>query len=556
MDAFTGTLLASDPFGETFAVAGRGGREVRFRRLASAFAARDGFAELLLSRRDPILALAHPHLVTTVAIARDGKGRLIVAEGLPSGPSLAACLGAAVASGRAPGRDLALHIARAVVAGLAHMHGAGLVHGLVHPRSVYLDASGAIRLGDIAVAKAVAVTAAEAPELSAVALDELAPDDANHPVDTRLDIYRTGELIRMLMRAAGAEPDGELRELIERATARDPRERHADATELLVHLGEAAGPAGDEQALEDAVVQLVSDTLAAGPLEDAPAMGAEAAEIAGEVSADALTPPEDEEDEEDEGSPARAAAVTVQRASVPPPRLLARLRALPRIPVALVAAESVVALLLLVGLMSDPARPPRPVAAAPVAAAAIPAAPMAVEPPEAPAPLAPARCVLSVRSTPPEASVVIDGLSAGVTPVTVMGVACDRKVSVTIDKVGFEQLRKQVTLAAGEPFHLQASLARPRVMLRVASTPAGAQVAINGKPVGETPLAVELGGAAETAIVLQKKGYRPYRATLVPSVQRELAAQLVPLRRTTAGKPVPPRQPVAAKRPAAPPRRR
>jgi hypothetical protein len=68
-------------------------------------------------------------------------------------------------------------------------------------------------------------------------------------------------------------------------------------------------------------------------------------------------------------------------------------------------------------------------------------------------------------------------------------------------------------------------------MLHVASTPAGAQVALNGKPVGKTPLAIEVDASAQAGVLLQMKGYRPYRTTLVPSAQREITAQLVPLRR-------------------------
>jgi hypothetical protein len=182
------------------------------------------------------------------------------------------------------------------------------------------------------------------------------------------------------------------------------------------------------------------------------------------------------------------------------------------------------------GILSDPARPPRPAApAATIAAVPIPTAPLPVE--RAAAPPIPASCVLNVRSTPPEATVMIDGLSAGVTPVSVVGVACDRAVGVSVEKIGFDSLRKRVQLAAGEPFHLQATLQRTKVMVRVASTPAGAQLAINGKPVGRTPLAVELDASAEAAVLLQMKGFRPYRTSLVPSARRELTAQLVPLRR-------------------------
>lgn len=515
VDGITGTQLASDPFGETFAVAGRGGREVRFRRLASAFAGQDGFAELLLSHRDPVLALAHPNLVGTVAIARDGKGRLIVAEGLPSGPSLAACLEVATRAGNRPGREVVLAVARALLSGLAHLHGAGLVHGLIHPRSVYLDAAGAVRLGDIAVGHAVAVTGG---------LDELA--DSSQPVDARLDVHRAGALIRQLVEAAGDdELATRLAEVIERATAPDPRERHADGGELLVHLNEVAGPA-DDAAAQREVARVVADTLAALPLVET--SSAEAVELAGAVGDNGLA------DEDEEVPPARAAAPTVERLSVPAPGggLGVRLRSLPRVPLLLIAAESIIALLLVAGLMSDAPPAPGPMPAA----TAIPTAPLPVEPAAAAPEASPARCVLNVRSSPAEATVMIDGLSAGITPVSVVGLACDRQVTVAVDKIGFDTLRKRVQLADGEPFHLQAALQRSRVMLRVASTPAGAQVAINGKPVGKSPLAVELDAAAQATVLLQMKGYRPYRTNLVPSATREITAQLVPLRRPASAK--------------------
>jgi hypothetical protein len=518
VDEITGTALASDPFGETFAVAGHGGREVRFRRLASAFAEQDGFADLLLSHRDPILALAHPNLVGTVAIARDGKGRLIVAEGLPSGPSLAACLEVAARAGNPPGREFVLAVARALVSGLAHLHGAGLVHGLIHPRSVYLDAAGAVRIGDIAVGHAVAVTGG---------LDE--PGDGSQPVDARRDVHRAGALIRQLVEAAGDEAlAARLADLIERADAPDPRERHADGSELLVHLNEVAGPA-DEATARREVARVVTETLAALPLVEA--SSAEAAELAGAVDDEGLA------DRDEDAPPVRTAAPTVERLSVPAPggqlALVGRLRSLPRVPLLVIAAESIVALVLVAGLMSDPA--PAPIRSAPVtAAAALPTAPLPVEP--ATAPPGPARCVLNVRSSPAEATVMIDGLSAGITPVSVVGLACDRQVTVTVDKIGFDTLRKHVQLSDGEPFHLQAALQRSRVMLRVASTPAGAQVAINGKPVGKTPLAVEIDAAAQATVLLQMKGYRPYRTNLVPSATREIAAELVSFRRPASAK--------------------
>jgi hypothetical protein len=102
---------------------------------------------------------------------------------------------------------------------------------------------------------------------------------------------------------------------------------------------------------------------------------------------------------------------------------------------------------------------------------------------------------------------------------------------VTVEKVGYEDWRKELQLVSGESVHLQATLRRRQMMLRVASSPAGAQVEINGKPVGKTPLTVEVNAFANAGVLLHLKGFRPYRATVVPAGQKEIVAQLVPLRR-------------------------
>ncbi|HEU5057721.1 MAG TPA: PEGA domain-containing protein [Kofleriaceae bacterium] len=526
MSASSRTQLASDPYGETFSIAGRGGREIRFRRLASAFAAQDGFADLLLSHRDPILALAGPNLVATVAIARDGKGRLIVAEELPTGASLASCLDLATASDRRLGVDAALTLARALVSALAQLHGAGLVHGLVHPRSVYLDAGGAVRLGDVAVAHAVAVAMQDAPELRALAADDLVPGDGADPVDARLDVCRAGRMLAMLAGAAGGGDElARLAEVTTRATSADPRERHADGGELLVHLDEVFGEVADDEAARRELAGLVAD-VAAARAEEADALAraiTDAGEIASQV-AGIDTSDEDEPEPVDAPGPATG--------------LLARLAALPRASLVLIGAELVAAILLIVGLSSGPDRPVAP-ALAPArltvpgaAAPAVTAAPADAVP--LPAPAVDNRCLLEVRSTPADATVTVDGLTAGTTPVSIVGLRCDRTVAVTVDKVGFESWRRQLQLVAGEPFHVRAALERPTVTVRVASIPSGSQVSINGKPVGKTPLAIELNAVAQAAIVLQMKGHRPFRTTLVPARQREITAQLVPLRRAGA----------------------
>ena len=66
---------------------------------------------------------------------------------------------------------------------------------------------------------------------------------------------------------------------------------------------------------------------------------------------------------------------------------------------------------------------------------------------------------------------------------------------------------------------------------RITSTPAGAEIAIDGKRVGMTPLVVELLPDIKQSIELKKKGFATDRRELSPEVQkglREINSILVP----------------------------
>ena len=146
--------------------------------------------------------------------------------------------------------EQAVELVLQVCDGLGYAHSQHIVHRDVKPENVLLDASGRAKLADFGLAR----LGAGAPESDAVTHPlwvlgtpgYLAPEarDGKAP-DPRMDVFAVGVLLHVAI--TGKLPDRELSELpealrpiVRRATATDPNQRHADATEL----GRALGAAG------------------------------------------------------------------------------------------------------------------------------------------------------------------------------------------------------------------------------------------------------------------------------------------------------------------------
>ncbi|MFJ8631925.1 protein kinase [Streptomyces sp. NPDC093568] len=119
----------------------------------------------------------HPHLVRTRAVCTVDAPDLPTLHG-----AIALVMDRAEASLRQvldsaetgrPVRD-AVRILRGAAAGLAHMHGAGWVHGDLKPANVLLDANGEARLADFGLAAELDGTHAHLPPLGT--LDHLPPE--------------------------------------------------------------------------------------------------------------------------------------------------------------------------------------------------------------------------------------------------------------------------------------------------------------------------------------------------------------------------------------------
>ncbi|HEX8027846.1 MAG TPA: PEGA domain-containing protein [Vicinamibacterales bacterium] len=183
---------------------------------------------------------------------------------------------------------------------------------------------------------------------------------------------------------------------------------------------------------------------------------------------------------------------------------------------------------------SAPAAAP---ATLPPAASSAPAQPAQPARPAASAPTSIGR--LLVRSTPSGASVSVDGVAKGVTPLALGDIEVGTR-DVTIARRGFitESRRVQITkarpsrsldvrlAAAATPAAPRpatpATLGKPAPAastattggLSVESRPAGATVTINGKPSGVTPLAINDLPPGEYRILMTMPGYRDFAASV------------------------------------------
>lgn len=132
---------------------------------------------------------------------------------------------------------------------------------------------------------------------------------------------------------------------------------------------------------------------------------------------------------------------------------------------------------------------------------------------------------LKVVSMVPEAQVFIDGAAVGKVPQEKKLAAGEHPVVVRLD--GYKQFEQKVRVEPGQTVTVQANL-KPVGRLRILSTPAQAEVILNGLPAGRTPLDQEV-EVGETVVRIEMAGFQPFEQTLTieggktQTLSRELA---------------------------------
>ncbi len=119
---------------------------------------------------------------------------------------------------------------------------------------------------------------------------------------------------------------------------------------------------------------------------------------------------------------------------------------------------------------------------------------------------------VAIECTVQGASVEIDGKSVGKTPLKPQSVSAGSH-TIKVKKLGFLEYVEKVAVPPGKTTKVVADLLPFAGVLQLASNVAGAQVTVDGKPVGKAPLEVEVKLGKRT-IAVNAAGYEPFTTTL------------------------------------------
>jgi formylglycine-generating enzyme required for sulfatase activity len=120
--------------------------------------------------------------------------------------------------------------------------------------------------------------------------------------------------------------------------------------------------------------------------------------------------------------------------------------------------------------------------------------------------LTPDWAVVSLRTNPPGATVLVDGAEAGVTPAAVEIMSGEHAIEVRL--AGYNAWSSKLLVEPNQPLELpDVTLSQADGRIELASTPSEASVSVNGEFRGRTPLSLRLSPGREHRVTLTKPGY-------------------------------------------------
>jgi hypothetical protein len=150
-----------------------------------------------------------------------------------------------------------------------------------------------------------------------------------------------------------------------------------------------------------------------------------------------------------------------------------------------------------------------------------------------PPPLPPERVALEVISIPPGARLFVDGKDAGLTPVTLDRLPPGKALQLRIELERHEVWERGETVTTAPNGKLIASLKPILGELHIESVPLGAEVFLNNKSMGVTPLTrSDMDPFVDGVVEVRKVGFKPVRRPFAWAGQRriEMRVELLPAR--------------------------
>lgn len=141
--------------------------------------------------------------------------------------------------------------------------------------------------------------------------------------------------------------------------------------------------------------------------------------------------------------------------------------------------------------------------------------------------------VLTVKSEPSGATVMIDGSKVGTTPYT-QEVAVDSTVEVEVMQDDYETYSETVKVS-GEDVNINAQLEASIAMrtVTVKSTPSGADVLMDGVYVGSTPYTKSVQEGTSFEVTVEQDGYENYSQSVTMTKDTTVSASLVAMKEET-----------------------
>jgi len=508
--------------------------------------------------------LSHPGIVVVYDVGQEGELAFIAMELVP-GRSLESLL----ADGPPLSRETILSILRQTAAALDYAHRKGIVHRDIKPANLLISEDGVVKITDFGVAK---ISSSQQLTIAGTVLgtpNYMSPEQVQgKPVDGRADQFAlaviayelltgkkpfTGETLTTVLYKIVAEPPPPPHEInpslpwpvslvLNRALAKDPEERYPTCTEFVEALERAlaskkdwqAGVRAGEESLPTATVGTTVKEQVAARLEQAtpqpspparerkrrrPAVvlatlaGILAVAAAVFVGIQRLQGPAASSPQ----PPAPAQEAASRAAAVPPQPPAADISPKTATEPAPAAAE-----LSAPQPSSPPESNPAPAPVPPVASKPQPSTPAAAEEPKLPAvgprrpPPAATEHKLVVTTSPPGAEVIFDGKpeTKCKSPCTV--VLSPGRHTLVATLPGHRPEMRIFEMNA--PREIFLGLSPQTGTVRVESTPAGAQILVNGQarpettpatlilPVGKYQIEVVHGGSRDQQSIEVKEG--------------------------------------------------
>ncbi|HYZ52037.1 MAG TPA: Stk1 family PASTA domain-containing Ser/Thr kinase [Streptosporangiaceae bacterium] len=234
-------------------------RRVALKVMHADLARDEGFVNRFIGEAKAVARLSHPNVVAVFDQGSDGQYLYLAMEYLP-GMTLRGLLDER--GWFAPHEALGIMVP--LLSGLAAAHAAGIVHRDVKPENVLIGPDGRLKVVDFGLARGLAVSNQTRTGMIIGTVAYLAPEQVSGTgADTRTDVYAAGivlfELLTGVQPHTGDSPlavaykhvneavpapstvaqgiPPEVDRLVAMATSRDPRDRPADAGELLRAAG-------------------------------------------------------------------------------------------------------------------------------------------------------------------------------------------------------------------------------------------------------------------------------------------------------------------------------